>query len=161
MKPPGPPPTPNVIKLLRGNPGRRPIRPEPQPQIPSDPPDPPPFLQGYACDEWHRLAPELHRLGLLTIVDVAPFAAYCQAYARWREAEEALARVAAKDPTGGGLLMRASSGPVPNPLLKMARLFAQDMVHFAAEFGLTPVARSRISAGVAHEPGKFDGLFGE
>jgi P27 family predicted phage terminase small subunit len=159
--PPGPPPTPNVIKLLKGNPGRRPIRPEPQPQIPPNPPDPPAFLAGYAVDEWYRLAPELHRLGLLTIADVSAFAAYCQSYARWREAEEALARMAAKDPAGHALLVRISSGAAVNPLIKIARLAAQDMVHFAAEFGLTPVARSRISAGVAHEPGKFDGLFGE
>jgi hypothetical protein len=36
------------------------------------------------------------------------------------------------------------------------------MVSFAAHFGLTPVARARISAGVGFEPppGKFDGLIG-
>ena len=61
---PGRPPTPTHLKLLRGNPGKRPIRPEPQPEQPPTPPEPPDFLTGYAFDEWRRVAPELHRLGL-------------------------------------------------------------------------------------------------
>jgi phage terminase small subunit len=71
---PGPPPTPNVIKLLKGNPGRRPIRAEPAPSRPAEAPPPPTFLAGYACDEWFRVAPELHALGLLTAM-IAPLAA--------------------------------------------------------------------------------------
>ena len=51
----------------------------------------PSFLAPYAVEEWERTAPELHRLHMLTIVDVMPLAAYFQAYARWRVAEEALA----------------------------------------------------------------------
>jgi hypothetical protein len=37
------------------------------------------------------------------------------------------------------------------------------MVRYAAKFGMTPVARSRIAAGVGGQPqggGKFDGLLG-
>jgi phage terminase small subunit len=46
-----------------------------------------------------------------------------------------------------------------NPLVKIARGAAADMLRFAAEFGLTPVARSRLSvAGRLSGPGKFDGL---
>jgi P27 family predicted phage terminase small subunit len=66
-------------------------------------PEPPPFLVGYAADEWWRVAPELHRLGLLTLVDVMPLAAYCEAYKRWRTAEELLATMAEKDAVTGGL----------------------------------------------------------
>jgi hypothetical protein len=36
------------------------------------------------------------------------------------------------------------------------------MLRAAAEFGLTPVARSRISAGMGSQPlGKFDGLLSD
>jgi phage terminase small subunit len=84
----GPPPSPNVIKLLRGNPGKRRIADEPKPQIPECVPEPPLFITGYAADEWYRVAPELHVLGLLTVLDVMPFAAYCQAYHHWRTAVE-------------------------------------------------------------------------
>jgi phage terminase small subunit len=42
----------------------------------------------------------------------------------------------------------------------VSRKAANDMVRFASEFGLTPAARSRISAGADGEPqhGKFTGL---
>ena len=76
---------------------KRPIRPELEPLQTAEPPKPPRYLTRLAAAEWRRLAPELHRLGLLTVVDVAPLAAYCQAYARWRAGEEALAKMAGRD----------------------------------------------------------------
>jgi P27 family predicted phage terminase small subunit len=162
---PGPPPTPNVIKLLRGNPGKRRIADEPKPQIPETVPEPPPFLIGYAADEWYRVAPELHRLRLLTIADVMPFAAYCQAYMYWRTAAEALAAMASRDPVTNGLMVRGSAGSaMQNPLVHIARKAASDMVRYASEFGFTPAARARIAAGPFSDPcgrgGKFDGLLG-
>src|SRR5262245_53940278 len=86
-------PVPTYLKVLKGNPGKRAIRPEPKPEIPQTVPEAPPFLIGYSLDEWHRVAPELHRLRLLTTLDVAPLAAYCAAYGRWRTAEELLNEV--------------------------------------------------------------------
>ena len=159
----GPPPTPTVLRLLRGNPSKRGLRREPEPMQTAELPEPPEFLAGYACDEWHRVAPELHRLGLLTVVDVAPLAAYCQSYAHWRTAEEALARTAEKDPltTSGLMVKRMDGNTAQNPLLRMANDAARDMVRYAGEFGLTPVARTRIAAGIYEQPkGKFDGLLG-
>jgi P27 family predicted phage terminase small subunit len=149
---------------LRGNPGKRRIDDEPEPQIAESVPESPPFLIGYAADEWYRVAPELHRLRLLTIVDVQTLAAYCQAYLFWRTAAEALARMAEKDAATSGFLIKSQSGDaIQNPLLGVARRAAADMVRFAGEFGLSPAARARISAGVNYEPppgGKFDGLLG-
>jgi P27 family predicted phage terminase small subunit len=154
---------PTHLRLLRGNPGKRPIRPEPEPQRESECPDPPPFVRGYAADEYWRVAPELHRLGLLTVVDLMPLAAYCMAYTRWRTAEEALARMAEADPVAHALLIKSADGnPRRNPLVKIADDAADAMVRYAGEFGMTPVARSRLAAGVDGQPppgrGKFDGL---
>jgi P27 family predicted phage terminase small subunit len=47
-------------------------------------------LNAYAKEEWQHIAPELHRLGLLTVLDVGPLAAYCAAAARLRQAEEVI-----------------------------------------------------------------------
>jgi P27 family predicted phage terminase small subunit len=149
--------------VLRGNPGKRALRRGIEPERPPEVPEPPEFLVGYASDEWWRVGGELHRLGLLTALDVAPLSAYCVAYQRWREASEALARVAERDPATHGLLIRTVEGNArTNPLVKIAAAAAADMVRYAAEFGFSPAARARISAGVGFEPppgrGKFDGL---
>jgi|SRR5580700_8752911 P27 family predicted phage terminase small subunit len=160
----GPPPTPLHLRLLKGNPGKRRLRPEPEPASEPACPEPPPFLIGYAADEYWRVAPELHRLGLLTIVDLMPLCAYCEAYASWRTAVETLARVAESDPVMHGLLIKSADGnPRRNPLVKIAADAADDMVSFAGEFGLTPVARSRLAAGIGGQPprpSKFNGLLG-
>ena len=148
---------PTHLKLLRGNPGRRAILPEPEPTVPDKLPEPPGFLNEDAVNEWWRVVPELHALGLLTVLDVMPLAAYCAAFAHWIEAERLLSAMAAKDATSG-LLVRGQAGSLMvNPLLKIARNAAADMVRFAGEFGMTPVARSHISASPV-AGGKFLGL---
>ena len=150
---------PTHLKLLRGNPGKRAIQPEPEPAVPATPPEPPDFLSQDAKNEWFRVVPEPQRLGLFTMLDIAPFAAYCGAYARWVSAERLLTAMADKDATTKALLLKGAAGnAVANPLLKIARCAAADMVHFAGEFGMTPLARSRLGAPVPPEPGKFGHL---
>jgi P27 family predicted phage terminase small subunit len=156
----GPPPIPLQLRLLRGNPSKRPIRKEPQPARAPQCPDPPTFLDGYAADEWWRVAPELHRLGLLTTLDVAPLAAYCAAYDHWRTASEVLARMRDGDEKTHGLIVKTVEGNArANPLVKMAADAAGTMIAVAGHFGMTPVARSRL-AGIGAQPGpsKFAGL---
>src|SRR5262245_47313643 len=102
--------TPTHLRLLRGNPGKRSIKPEPEPAVPDEPPDPPAFLSEDAVNEWWRVAPELHALGLLTALDIGPLGAYCQAYAHWMMAERVLAKMAAGDPCFNGLMVAGSAG---------------------------------------------------
>jgi P27 family predicted phage terminase small subunit len=156
------PPVPFPLKVLRGNPGKRPMKREPQPEIAADVPEPPAFITGYAADEWWKTAPELHRLGLLTRIDVPALAAYCHAFGQWRMAAEALAMMQANDPVTGGLLIRTKYGDAAqNPLVSIVRKHAADVVRYAGEFGLTALARSRLVAGYSapsHGISKFDGL---
>ena len=57
-------PLPTNWKVLRGNPGKRPLnKNEPKPAIPNEPPAAPPFLSGYALEEWRRISVEAYRLG--------------------------------------------------------------------------------------------------
>jgi P27 family predicted phage terminase small subunit len=123
----------------------------------------PPFLSAYAQDEWWTVAPELHRLGLLTVADIAALGAYCYAYGQWRMAAEALARRADRDEQMHGLLIKTTDGNARrNPLVKIAADAAEDMLRHAGHFGLTPVARTRLAASGygPSSPGKFDGLIG-
>jgi P27 family predicted phage terminase small subunit len=78
--------------------------------------------------------------------------------------QAALARMAANDPLMSGLVVKTCVGDARrNPLVKIASDAASDMLQFNAQFGLTPIARSRLAAGIHGQPpsgGKFDGLLG-
>jgi P27 family predicted phage terminase small subunit len=121
--------------------------------VPAKPPEAPEFLSSEAKDEWRRIVPQLRVLNLLTELDIAPLAAYCQAYGRWVGAERILSRMAAEDPETKGLTIEGATrgSPIINPVLKVARISALDMLRFAAEFGFSPAARTRIQAGISPE----------
>ena len=148
----GRPAVPSRLKALRGNPGKRRMKYEPEPAPAGT--ACPAWLEGEAAEEWARIAPELERLGLLTVVDISALAGYCVAYQRWREAERAV-----KAATGaGGLALAISQG-----IEGMARARLKLMKLLAAEFGFTPSSRSRVTVAppVAVDPfAQFDGLKG-
>lgn len=142
----GPKPKPTHLRLVLGNPGHRPLNldePKPKAKLLSAPPE----LGVDAKREWVRMAAELYNLGLLTGLDRAALSAYCTCYGRWITAERALARQAALDPSTEALMVRTKKGNViQNPLVGTANKAMAAMVQYAAEFGMTPSARSRIKA---------------
>jgi P27 family predicted phage terminase small subunit len=151
------PPTPLPLQLLKGNPQQMSLRPEIEPERQAEPPEAPAFLEGFARDEWYRIVAELHRLKLLTILDIKPLAAYCTAYARWRTAVQALAKLEALNPVAGGLMIKRAQ----NPLVRIAGRAETDMLRYASQFGFTPVARSRLAAGpFSQPPGKHADVLG-
>jgi Phage terminase, small subunit len=80
-------PKPTAIRRLEGNPGNRGYNPlEPIP--PDTLPNCPAHLNPEAKAEWQRLAQVLHDMGVLTVIDRAVLAAYCQCYGRWVEAPD-------------------------------------------------------------------------
>ena len=90
--------------------------------------------------EWKRLSPSLIAMGILTEHDIQAFAGYCQAYARWREAEEFLSQ--------HGTIFKTPSGYVQQvPQVSIAMQNLKIMQSFCSEFGLTPSSRARIYAG--------------
>ena len=85
-------------------------------------------------------------LKLVSKLDRAALAAYCQAYGRWAQAERALATMAEKDPVAAGLLIKTTGqNVVQSPLVGVANKAMSDMVRYAAEFGMTPSARVRLN----------------
>ena len=133
----GRPPKPTAVKELEGNPGKRPLnKNEPKPKQTA--PKCPSWLEPDAKKEWRRLSKELESMGLLTDVDMAAFAGYCQAYARWKEAEEFI--------TQHGTIVKTPSGYWQQvPQVSIAQTYLKIMNKFCEQFGLTPSARSRIS----------------
>jgi len=141
-------PTPTRLKILTGNPGKRPLnQAEPMPEAAM--PECPAELGEIAKREWGRLVGELYALGLLTNLDRAALAAYCGAYALWAEATEAIQKY--------GTMIKSPSGyPVQSPYVAVANRQAEIMMRIASEFGFTPASRSRISSPMPTEPNLFD-----
>lgn len=145
-------PKPTHLKLITGNPGKRaPRRSEPKP--PLDEPTPPPHLSDEAKVEWGRVMGQLVNCGLMTQIDRAALAAYCQAYGRWVQAERALARMAERDLLTAALMIKTTQGNmIQNPIVGTANKALELMLRAAAEFGMTPSARSRIDVDVPKQP---------
>jgi P27 family predicted phage terminase small subunit len=144
---------PIELKRLRGNPGKKKLHAGPQPTRTEEPPEPLAFLSDNAKAEWRRLAPELHRLGLLTLLDHSAFGAYCSSFARWMAAERML--------ESEGLLAAGSTGnTVAHPAFKIAVASAKDMIRIGNEFGLTPCGRARLAAG-GYMPPEPSSKFGD
>lgn len=158
MAPRGPKTKPTNLKLLTGTARAHRLNPhEPKPDVTR--PNPPEHLTEAALDEWDRIAGELVALGILTDLDRGALGAYCQAYGRWSAAETALARMAARDSVTDGLIVKTKSGNlIQNPLVGAANKAMADMVRYAAEFGLTPSARTRVVGMSAEESNPFSAL---
>ena len=138
---------PTHLKLVTGNPGKRAlkadaIQPPPRKKVLA----PPVHLSPEAKAEWKRLAPMLTKIGILSDLDRGAFAAYCQAYGRWKLAEDSLDSLRRKDESGfAGMLVTTKAGnTIQNPLVGIANRSMDMMVKYAAEFGFTPSARARV-----------------
>ncbi len=139
MATPGRIPKPTALKELEGNPGKRPLN-ENEPKPEKKAPSCPKWLEPEAKREWRRLAKDMEELGILTEEDRAAFASYCQAYARWREAEQVISE--------HGAIIRTPSGYLQQiPQVSIAQTYLKIMNKIAEQFGLTPASRSRIVAG--------------
>ncbi len=144
-------PKPTHLKLLTGNPGKRPLNkrePKPGTAIPRCPAG----LSPSARKEWRRISIQLFALGLLTEIDRAALAVYCQAWAQWLEATVQLQTA--------GLVVKAPSGyPILNPHLSVANQAFQQMKAILGEFGMTPSSRTRIAVTQENSSDQWDDYF--
>lgn len=131
-------PTPTVLKVLRGNPGRRPLNSrEPQPGALS-PVTPRELTDADARREWRRTIVPAIAIGQVTAADRVVAIAHCELWATWRSQLIA----AAKDGHVVGVGKR--SHPMPNTARVMANKTLQLLVKIDAELGLSPTSRSRV-----------------
>lgn len=131
-------PKPTAIKELEGNPGNRPLN-DKEPKPLKKAPPCPKWLEDDAKKEWRRLSKKMEQLGILTEVDMAAFAGYCQSYARWKAAEEFISKHGAIVKTPSGYWQQV-------PQVSIAQQYMKQMSKFAEQFGLTPASRSRLIA---------------
>lgn len=168
----GRPALPANVHALRGNPSKLPLGSllddtvRPKVAIPECPA----HLSADAREEWVRITPHLEQLGLITEIDRAALAAYCSAWGDYVWAERRIAqmnaeirvrppapegakrrpreRVLAADATGDrGRIWDTPSGykQISVPMQIRNRAMEQ-MKTFLNEFGMSPAARSRVTA---------------
>ena len=135
-------PTPTNLKVLHGNPGKRPL-PENEPKPEPIAPKCPTWLHKDAKKEWKRIAPQLEKLGLLTQVDMAALAGYCESWAQYKRSIEFIHKhgevYPIKDDEGRVKYLQQV------PQVSIANKALQQVRAFCAEFGMTPSARGRMS----------------
>lgn len=155
----GPKPKPTALKLIAGNPGKRPLPTnEPKPKQSNRVPSPPTELGKKAAAEWRRVAKELHDLGVLTRIDTKALANYCQAYDDMLTARGLLQNWNMLNPDQINV-QRSLTGVVKtHPYVQQIREARLDMMRFAAEFGLTPSSRSRVSVKGADQSNEWEGF---
>ena len=125
-------PKPTRLRVLEGNPSRRPVNTR-EPKPPAGMPDKPDDLGAIASAEWDRLGPPLVAMGTLTQVDGEAFTALTTQFARARQIRRSINRSARPLVKGR-----------PNPLWGMERETVKVWRSLLAEFGLTPSSRSKI-----------------
>ncbi|MFE9920456.1 phage terminase small subunit P27 family [Streptomyces sp. NPDC005774] len=138
---------PAALKLIKGRaPGKdsagRDVN--PGPAFKRIPPEAPAWLSDEARAEWDRVVPGLSRLDLLKPEDRAALAAYCEAWATFREATETVWRE--------GLTFDAKQGTLPHPAVGIARAAGRELRAWAGHFGLTPSTEQALARGSENEP---------
>lgn len=104
-------------------------------------------LNENAKEEWKRIAPELKRIGILTIADKAAFELYCQLYGECVELENFIKEngmtytYVKKNKFGEIISEYVTQYPQVSQLDRKRNL----LIKICAEFGLTPSSRGRIS----------------
>jgi P27 family predicted phage terminase small subunit len=121
------------------------------PDMPERAPSPPKHLTKSAKSKWRSISKKLHRLGILTEVDVPALALCCQAYGRWVDAEKQLGKT--------GMVIKTTNGNLVNsPYLNIANTAMRDCYNYLREFGMTPSSRTKVTAVDRQPKSKFAGL---
>lgn len=151
-------PKPTALKVLRGNPGKRPLNVDEPAITPTDPSfDTPPHELNddpAAAAEWRRVAPMLRRSGIIGEAERMSLLALCQQWARYLDANGKVRQM-------GMIVKGAKDQPMTNPYIKISDLALHACLRLWVELGLTPSARAKLSALPVVEPepvSKWQGL---
>lgn len=131
------PAKPRALKILEGNPGRRPI--EPEVPFKREPPEKPTDLSPDADLMWDEIVFHMQDVGLLKPVDGAALKMACETFARWQEA----VRMRQTE----GLLAMTSQGRGKAPWVAIEENASRDFRSWCAEFGITPATEKNLTNG--------------
>lgn len=136
----GPAPKPTVLKLVQGNPGKRPVN-QNEPQPDKTPPPCPKYFTAKGKYWFKRLANDFSDMGVLTHVDGKALELLVDTYLEWLEHGDTLAR------EGYTYITTSMSGEQvvkAHPAAVMKSDAAKRLRAMLAEFGATPASRSKV-----------------
>ncbi|MEW6523650.1 MAG: phage terminase small subunit P27 family [Bacillota bacterium] len=137
------------MKALKGT--ARADREKDHPQPTPIKPAPPAHLDEVARAKWAELADEMEKQNLLTRLDGATFAAYCQAYAHWVQCERVVQEHGRTYTTPNGQIKA-------RPEFTAARQWLALLQQYSKELGLSPTSRLRMDLPKDNEPDEMDAL---
>lgn len=146
----GPSPRPTHLRVLDGNPSKRPLngdepRPEGSPTCPTT-------LDKEAQAEWRRIEKSMPP-SLYAAVDRGLLTAWCSAWSLHRKAAKALAEE--------GEVIDTARGPARNPWLGIQNDQTKIMISIASRLGFSPADRTNLKMQDQSGPqSKFSGLIG-
>lgn len=152
----GPLPKPAALKALEGNPGKRALDLSAGVNPPVGIPSVPKHLGTEARKEWKRVTPLLEELGLISGLDRAALALYCQAVGRLAELETAfngmVARLVNEGTDYSDAVYKASYAVTPSGyaqqsvIVQLIGKHREQVNRYLMHFGLSPAARGRVQA---------------
>lgn len=152
----GPRPEPTIIKIAKGNPGKRRLN-ESEPKPAADAIQPPDWVTGVARSKWDEVVPKLIGMGVMTNADIDTIARYCTMHEQYVKYLEQVRRgldvLVIRDEKGKVKYMQST------PAATMMTKLAASMLRIEQEFGLTPSARSGLSASKTQEKDELSAFF--
>lgn len=134
-------PQPTVLKIARGNPGKRKLN-QSEPVPPADAIEPPEWVTGKALEKWNVVVPMLTDMGVMTNADIETIARYCTMHEQYVKYLDQVRRgldvLVIRDDKGKVKYMQST------PAATMLAKLATSMLRIEQEFGMTASARSGI-----------------
>lgn len=137
-------PLPTHLKLVKGNPGKRPTN-KNEPKAPAGRPSCPAHASDKARETWGYVCGLLEDMGILATVDAVAIEMLCEAYADFVAAADELKSLGSdyyETVTKEGSVMYRA-----HPALAKKQDADRRLRGWLAEFGMTPSARSRVKLG--------------
>ena len=141
-------PVPTNLRILRGNPGKRPLPKEPKYKEIVEIPKAPKYLNKVGKQEWKRAATILTEVKVLTENDIQALGAYCVNYQTW---VDCIAKLQEE-----GLTTIRKNSVMVSPYFVMSNQLSKEMRAYWTEFGMTPSSRTKVQATPQEKDDEFD-----
>ncbi|MCE5270831.1 phage terminase small subunit P27 family [bacterium] len=161
----GRPPVPTKLKVLRGNPGHRPINHD-EPQPPRTIPECPSHLAKDEREIWERVSHKLFDAGILTEVDDLSLSVFCEYFSEYRKLSDQTKKAGVfikvkngketktfvDEATGEKISKEVDRFIVQRSPVAAARDAAWAIAsRILADFGMTPSSRARLKVELEQE----------